>query len=93
MSTRSPRPSRRRILVIAGDIALIAVAFLAAELLFAIIPPGPALPQGHLTDAQGKALDVMLKLCDSFITWAIATIGGVALLLRPNRIPRLRSSP
>lgn len=84
MAARSPRPSRRRILVIAGVIALLAVAFIAAELVFAIIPAGPALPQGHLTDAQGKALDVMLKLCDSFITWAVATIGGIALLLRFN---------
>jgi hypothetical protein len=43
------------------------------------VPPGPALPQDHLTDAQSKALEVMLKLCDSFITWAVVTIGAAQL--------------
>jgi hypothetical protein len=82
MSISVHRTSRSTLIAIAIVLGVIVVAFIAAELLYAIVPPGPALPQGHLTDAQSKALDVMLKLCDSFITWAVATIGGVALLLR-----------
>jgi hypothetical protein len=31
--------------------------------------------EGYLAGAQSKALDVMLKLCDAFITWAVVTIG------------------
>jgi hypothetical protein len=75
---------KRPSLVIIGGLLILIVAFVAAELLFATISPGPALPQGHLTEAQAKSIEVMLKLCDSFITWAVATIGGTAVLLRFN---------
>jgi hypothetical protein len=85
---------KRPSLVIVVGLVLLIVAFVAAELLFATISPGPALPQGHLTEAQAKSIEVMLKLCDSFITWAVATIGGVAVLLRFNidkQIPYTRN--
>jgi hypothetical protein len=75
---------KRPSLVIIAGLLILIMACVAAELLFATISPGPALPQGHLTEAQAKSIEVMLKLCDSFITWAVATIGGTALLLRFN---------
>lgn len=67
-----------------GVLSCVILAFVVVELLFATVGPGPALRNGHLTDAQTKAIDVMLKLCDSFITWAVATVGAGALLLKIN---------
>jgi hypothetical protein len=75
--------TKLRVTIIAVLLGLIA-AFVAAELLFATIPPGVALPLGKLTDAQAKSIETMLKLCDTFITWSVATIGGSAALLRFN---------
>jgi len=75
---------RKEITAIAGILLTIAVLAVAAEFRFADIPPGPALPNGALTAAQSKAIDVALSLCQSFITWSIAVIGGVALLLKLN---------
>jgi hypothetical protein len=79
MSVSANRSSRSTLIAIAIVLGVIVVAFIVAELLYTLCQPGPALPQGHLTDAQSKALEVMLKLCDSFITWAVVTIGAAQL--------------
>lgn len=75
---------RREIKTIAAVLASIIACALATEYMFSEISPGLALVNGQLTQAQEKSIDVMLSLCDSFFTWAIAVIGGVAVLLKLN---------
>ncbi len=71
-------------------LAIIIACALAAEFLFSVVPPGLAPAGGQLSPAQEKSIDVMLTLSDSFFTWAIATIGGVAVLLKLNIEEELR---
>jgi len=76
--------NRSGLRTIIAVLAIILACALATEYLFSVVPPGLALPVGQLTQAQEKSIDVMLALCDSFFTWAIAVIGGVAVLLKLN---------
>ena len=42
------------------------------------------LPDGVLSDAQGKAIDVLLDLAKILIAWAIAVIGATGFFLKLN---------
>lgn len=70
--------------IVVVAVVLIAMAFGLVQVELALTKSGiaVALPNGELTDAQGKSIDLIFDVSTQLINWTFAIIGGASLFIK-----------
>ena len=73
-----------------GLLACLIGGLLVVEYQLATLGIAPALPEGSLTDAQEKSIDLVVQSSQLLISWTFATLGAAAFIFKFAMDNRLR---